>query len=124
MSHYSRVKTIMKDKDTLLQCLTELGYEVKIYQKSRQYQLPNNAKMSILINERRVVFALNADNSYDMIADWDLIGNEVQKKFTASLLQRYALTTIIAQTNQQGFNVVEHTKEEDGGIRIVVRRWV
>lgn len=124
MSHYSRVKTIMRDKDILLQCLSELGYEAKIYKKARQYRLLDNAEMSIRINERRVSFALNTDNSYDMIADWDLIGSEVQKKFTASLLQRYALKTIIAQTNQQGFNVIENTQEEDGSIRIVIRRWV
>ena len=124
MSHYSRVKTIMRDKDTLLQCLSELGHEAKIYKKVRQYRLPDNAEMSISINKRHVSFARNTDNSYDMIADWDLIGSEVQKKFTASLLQRYALKTIIAQTNQQGFNVIENTQEEDGSIRIVIRRWV
>ena len=118
MSHYSRIKTIIKDKATLLQCLSDLGYEVTMYTKSRR------ADISILIGRRQVNFARNSDSSYDMIADWDFIDKEVQKKFTESLLQRYAVKTIIAQTNQQGFNVIENTQEEDGSIRIVIRRWV
>lgn len=124
MSHYSRIKTIIKDKDILLSCLSELGYEVKTYKKSRQTRSLYNTEMSTIIKGHRVGFVLNDDKSYDMVADWSLIGNELQEKFTSNLLQHYALKTVIAQTNQQGFNVIENVQEEDGSIRIVVRRWV
>ena len=124
MSHYSQIKTMIKDKEVLLQCLSELGYDVKMNKQSQRGRSPYNADMSILLDGHNIRFGLNADNSYDMIADWDLIGNGVQRKFIESLMQRYAVKTIIAQTNQQGFNIIEHTQEADGSIRIVVRRWV
>ncbi|MBC8231068.1 DUF1257 domain-containing protein [bacterium] len=34
------------------------------------------------------------------------------------------MKTILEQTQKQGFNVVEQKQEEDGAIRLVVRRWV
>ena len=38
--------------------------------------------------------------------------------------REYALRMVMEQTKKDGFEVIDQTKETDGSVRIVVRRWV
>ena len=45
------------------------------------------------------------------------------ERFLSKLTQRYALNTVLAATEKEGFQVSEQTQTEDGSIELVVTRW-
>jgi hypothetical protein len=63
------------------------------------------------------------------VADFWGIGKGDQKILSeldgtlARIQQEYAERTILEKTKNEGFSIVERCEEEDGTIRIVVRRW-
>jgi hypothetical protein len=130
MSHFSRIKTALRDRDLLTATLEELGYEVteggavKGRQGLRQVDLSVRTR-----NGNGIGFIQDPDGSYTLVADWYGIGRKDQKilervKNSLSKVQsRYAERVVLEKTEQQGFSLVERNVEPDGTIRIVVRRW-
>ena len=43
--------------------------------------------------------------------------------FLKRVTQSYAYHTVVNETSNQGFQVAEQQKNEDGSIRLVVQRW-
>jgi hypothetical protein len=131
MSHFSRVKTRIKNREILIQCLQERGYTVQIGGSLKGYQHEKSVDLAIQLEKGYGVgFTLNTDGSYDIVADWwgikDSRKNRLIKDLEArvcQIQQEYALKTTLEQTRQQGYSVVEKQVEKDGRIRIVLRRW-
>jgi len=76
-------------------------------------------------------FVKNADGSYDMIGDWWGKGGKKDQELGKALeeqagkiQQEYARRVVIEETKKEGFSIVREVEEDDGTIRIVVRRWV
>jgi len=137
MSHFSRLKTKIKDKDTLLRCLKECGYQVQLNGRIKGFR-GKRRDVEIAVRMREgydIGFVRRAGGNYDIIADWWGVEGVTQKEFVSRLQKKfeefqrhihreYALKTVLEQTKKEGFNVVEQKQEEDGSIRLVVRRWV
>jgi hypothetical protein len=130
VSHFSRIKTALRDRELLTATLEELGYEVieggtvKGRQGLRQVDLSVRTRSG-----NGIGFIRDPDGSYTLVADWYGIGRKDQKilervKSTISKVQRrYAERIVLAKTGEQGFSLVERNEEPDGTIRILVRRW-
>ena len=65
-----------------------------------------------------------------MVADWYGVSGKGQKKIAEELKQQaetiqkeYAKKMVLEQTAKDGFELVSQTEEQDGTVRIVVRRW-
>ena len=125
MSHISRIRTQMTEKDYLLKALTDLGFtyeegedlEVRGFggQKTRvEIKIP--LKLSYDLGLRK-----NA-GSYEIVADWFGVRGVKSQEFTQRLNQRYAYHATRGKLEKQGFNLVEEKVEETGQIRLVLRR--
>jgi hypothetical protein len=65
-----------------------------------------------------------------MVADWwgvkgaeeRTITQELEKQ-AGSIQKEYAKKMVLEQAARDGFDVVSQTEEQDGTLRIVVRRW-
>jgi hypothetical protein len=75
-------------------------------------------------------FVQNSDGSFDMVADWWGVKASSQRKMAEELKaqagtiqKEYAKKMVLDQTAKDGFEVVSQTEEQDGTIRVVVRRW-
>jgi hypothetical protein len=131
MSHFSKVKTRIKNREILIQCLQEMGYNVQIRGFLKGYRGERSVDFAIQLEKGYGVgFALTSDGSYDIIADWWGVKDGRKNRFIESLetkvcqiQQEYALKTVLEQTHQQGYSMVEKQVEKDGRIRIVLRRW-
>ncbi|SBO44615.1 DUF1257 domain-containing protein [Cyanobium sp. NIES-981] len=128
MSHFSTVKTELRDREALLAALQDLGHD------PREGELPVRgyrgqtelAHMAIAQpNGADIGFRLNpATGSYELVTDLDLWSQRVPiERFLAQLTQRYALRTILAATDDEGFQVSEQIDQVDGSIELVVTRW-
>jgi hypothetical protein len=111
--------------------MQDLGYTVETDTTIKGYHGLHNvdiaAKQS---NGYALGFVKNADETYDLVADWWGVSGrnerrviEELKKQSESIQKEYAKKMVLEQTAADGFEMVSQTEEKDGTIRIVVRRW-
>lgn len=126
MSHFSNIKTQIRNLSSLKDALNDLGVDWKSGPgEVRGYQ-GNTQTAEVVIeqdNNYDIGFSWNG-KEYELVADlqywqqaWSVDG------FLNRVTQRYALHTVMRETVKQGFQVAEQQKNQDGSIRLVVQRW-
>ena len=128
MSHFSTIKTKIKETEPLIKALDLLGYNpsndekfVKGYQGKFtavdiSLDLPENTKVGFKWDKKT--------NSYELVTDLDLWKyNLPVERFIAKVTQMYAYQTIISQTQKDGYQIVEQKNENDGSIELVLTKW-
>ncbi|HGY5531729.1 MAG: DUF1257 domain-containing protein [Prochlorococcus sp.] len=128
MSHFSTVKTQLRQREPLVQALKDLGYvpeEGERLVRGYRGQTVTTELAVIMPEGGDIGFRLNGDTgAYELVTDLDLWRQSVpMERFLAQLTQRYALNTILAATAKEGFEVAEQCRAEDGSIELVVTRW-
>ena len=126
MSHFSQIKTQLRNLTSLKAALTDLGMDWKAGPATvRGYQgQTETADLAIAQpNGYDIGFAWNGEE-YALVTDmqfWQLNGSV--DRFLKQITQRYAFHTVINSGVEQGFEVAEQVKNEDGSIRLVLQRW-
>jgi hypothetical protein len=128
MSHFSTVKTELRQLEPLVKALCDLGYSpeqgehpVRGYQGQTvtaeiAVSMPSGGDLGFRWNDQR--------GAYELVTDLDLWKQKVPvERFLAQLTQRYALNTVLAATTLEGFEVAEQKQTVDGAIELVVTRW-
>jgi len=126
MSHFSQIKTQIRNLNYLQAALSDLGVDWQSGPREvRGYRgQTRNAELTIeQENGYDLGFSWNG-NEYELVADlqywqqpWSVEG------FLRQVTQRYAYQTVVKETARQGFQVIEQQKNEDGSIRLLVQRW-
>ena len=129
MSHFSTVKTELRDREALLSALVDLGHsprEGKLPVRGYRGQTEQADLAVTQPNGADIGFRLNAASGhYELVTDLELWNQQVPvERFLARLTQRYALRSILAATEDEGFQVSEQVSQQDGSIELVVTRWV
>jgi len=125
MSHFSRIKTRIVEKEHLLAALRDLNYapqegevsvrgwggqttpaEIKVATKNKGYDIGFRKK----------------DGCYEIVADWFGVKGVSQKAFVQQVNQRYAYHVARAKLEAQGFSVAGEEVDDKGRIRLVLRR--
>ena len=128
MSHFSTIKTQLKDSEPLIKALNNLGYIINQEEKfvkgyrgkftavDISMNLPGNTKVGFKWN--------NNSNSYELVTDLDLWKFELPvERFISKVTQMYAYETIISQTKEDGYQIVEQKNQNDGSIELVLTKW-
>jgi hypothetical protein len=130
MSHFSRLKTRFKNREMLLQCLKEMGYETLEHSMIQGYEGMHEVDIAIKTGKEYGIGFIHTDEgTYDMVADWWNVKGSDRKvaerlgKRMADVQREYAVRTVLEQTSKEGYSVMEKQEQEDGSVRIVVRRW-
>ena len=128
MSHFSTVKTELRQLEPLVKALEDMGYAPDQGERPvRGYRGQTvTADLAIAVQEGGDIgFRWNsASKSYELVTDLDLWKQQIPvERFLSKLTQRYALNTVLAATAKEGFQVAEQTQAEDGSIELVVTRW-
>ncbi|KAM3098675.1 DUF1257 domain-containing protein [Phormidesmis sp. 146-35] len=126
MSHFSQIKTQIRNLPALKSALTDL----KIDWKSgpcdvRGYKgLTHTAEVVIeQDNQYDIGFAWNGQE-YELVADLQYWKQDSPiDYFLSKITQRYAYHTIVQESSQKGFQVAEQQRHQDGSIRLVLQRW-
>ncbi|MGK7906283.1 MAG: DUF1257 domain-containing protein [Synechococcus sp.] len=126
MSHFSQIKTKIRDLDALESALADLGIDSQRGEmKVRGYQGQTQAASVIIPQDNGydVGFQWNGE-AYQLVADlqywqqpWSV------ESFVNKVTQRYAYQTIVSESARKGFQVVEQKQAEDGSVRLVLQRW-
>ncbi len=126
MSHFSQIKTQIRNLETLKASLSDNGIDWK--------SGPVNVR-----GYRGQTFAadlaIEQDNGYDIGFRWN--GSEYElvadlqywqqplsvDGFLNRITQSYACKTVVAATAEQGFQVADQHQNSDGSVRLVLQRW-
>ncbi len=126
MSHFSNIKTKIRNLTSLKSALNDMGIDWKEGSGSvRGYQgeTRNAAVVVEQDNNYDIGFSWNG-SEYELVADLQYWNQPLTVDgFLRQVTQRYAYHTVVETTNKQGFNISEEQKNEDGSIRLVVQRW-
>ena len=128
MSHFSTVKTELRQLEPLVQALEDLGYFPEQGERPvRGYRGQTvTADLAVAMQEGGDLgFRWNAQSgAYELVTDLDLWKQTIPiERFLAKLTQRYAFNTVLTATSNEGFQVSEQRVAQDGSIELVVTRW-
>lgn len=128
MSHFSTVKTELRDLQSLREALADLGHATRqgdLQVKGYRGQTVIAQLAVSQANGSDIGFRWSAETgSYELVTDLDLWQQPVPvERFLALLNQRYALRSILSASVAEGFQVAEQSNGLDGTIELVVTRW-
>jgi len=128
MSHFSTIKTQLKEVKPLIQALNNLGYNINQEEKFIKGYRGKFTAVDISMNlpgDTKVGFKWdNNSKSYELVTDLDLWKFEIPvERFISKVTQMYAYHTIISKTNEDGYQVVEQKNKNDGSIELVLTKW-
>ena len=136
MSHFSTIKTKLKDKKILVKALqlvgerpnvpSDLGMSVVdlvITNPSHAEEHPTT-EVELSIGPD-IGFRLNPKTgTYDLVADRQTWNKDVPiERFVDKVTQQYALTCIIESTKEQGYEIEKQSVTNEGAIELNVTKW-
>lgn len=128
MSHFSQIKTKIRNLESLQAALSDLGTDWKSGPVNvRGYQGQTQVADVVIEQDNGydIGFRQNPETrEYELVADLQYWQQPLTVEgFLNQITQRYACHTVINESGKQGFQVAEHQVNTDGSIRLVVQRW-
>ena len=128
MSHFSAIKTKIKNKPELQEALELLQYTVVEDQELRvtgAHGIKHETVTADLAIAKDIGFRLNPmTNEYELVADLETWNQPIPvERFIDKVNQQYARMTIHNSVKKMGFQIEEEWEMEDNSIELVVTRW-
>ena len=125
MSHFSTIKTTIKNKPELVEALELLQYNV-VQDVKLENPLDHEHKewqVDVAIGND-IGFRLNKDGVYELVADIQTWKDPVPpKRFIEKVTQQYARMTIHNTIKEMGVSVQEEWEMDDNSIELTVTKW-
>jgi hypothetical protein len=125
MSHFSTIKTKIKEKPYLIKALQLLQYDVQedvelVNPIDHQHE---KVKVDVSIGND-IGFRLNKDGVYELVADIQTWKDPVPpRRFVEKVTQQYAKATILDTIEERGFTIEKESTTIDNTIELVATRW-
>ena len=126
MSHFSTIKTKIKNKPELIEALQLLQYVVEEDQELVNPLDHQHEKVQVDISiGNDIGFRLNNNGEYELVADIQTWKDPVPpQRFIDKVTQQYARMTVHNTVKEMGFQVEEEWEMDDNSIELVVTRWI
>ena len=128
MSHFSTIKTQLKEAEPLIKALNNLGYPIIQGENFVKGYRGKFTAVDISMNlpgDTKVGFKWDKNsNAYELVTDLDLWKFEIPvERFISKVTQMYAYHTIISKTGEDGYQILEQKNKNDGSIELVLTKW-
>ena len=125
MSHFTTIKTKIKNKPELLEALELLQYDVKQDQELINPLDHQHEKVKVDVSiGNDIGFRLNKDGVYELVADIQTWKDPVPpRRFVEKVTQQYAKATILDTIEERGFTIEKESTTIDNTIELVATRW-
>ena len=129
MSHFSTIKTKLKNKPQLVEALEILQYDVKEDQELRvtgAHGINHETVEAEVAIAKDIGFRMNPmTGSYELVTDLETWNQPIPvERFMDKVTQQYARMTLHNTVKDMGFEVAEEWEMDDGSIELVVNRWI
>ena len=129
MSHFTCIKTKIKERPYLIEALEGMGHKVE----ENKVLVVNNVSHADEHPEFHADVAIRNDigfrwnknmETYELVAELDTWDLDVPvNRFIDKLTQQYARSTLISVSEEEGFTVEKESTNIDNTIELVVTRW-
>jgi 3-deoxy-D-arabino-heptulosonate 7-phosphate (DAHP) synthase len=134
MSHFTSIRTQIKQVDALVKALRDVGFEqVEVHETAQHlygFQGDVRSQTAEVIIRRQLISAASNDIGFKRQEDgtFQAIISEYDRKHYSQqwlnqVTQRYGYHALMATASRQGFTIEEDEVMEDGTLRVVVARW-
>ena len=129
MSHFSTIKTKLRNKPQLQEALEILQYDVKEDQElkvSGSHGIGHETVEAELAIGTDIGFRMHpVTGEYELVADLETWNQPIPvEKIIDKVNQQYARMTLYNTVKKMGFQVEEEWEMEDNSIELTVTRWV
>jgi len=113
MSHFSKVKTKIVDLLHLKRALAEMELEVEEGAVKIRGYLGRKMKVDLKIRtpEGYDIGFVKAGDTYEVVADWEMVKSYTQESFVHAVTRRYATSVVKEQLQAQDYEVVQESKQ-------------
>ncbi|MGC8742358.1 MAG: DUF1257 domain-containing protein [Verrucomicrobiia bacterium] len=126
MSHFIQIKTIIKERDQLIEAIKDLGYEyqtgeelyVESYEKTRV-----KVDIKILTGSKYEIGFRKTENGYDIVADWWAVESFTkirEKDFIQKIIKQYSYNIIKDHVREQNMVIEREETLENGDTVLIV----
>ena len=127
MSHFTNIKTKIKDKDFLIKALNTLGYAVQenvVLEVDGDHALDHPTVEAEVGVTNDVGFKKNEEGIFELVAELDTWEEPFPiERFLQKVTQAYAKCIVVDTVQSQGYEVVTESKSVDNTIEIVAEKW-
>ena len=128
MSHFSTIKTKLKNKPQLVEALEILQYDVKEDQELRvtgSHGIGHETVEAEVSIGTDIGFRMHpVTGEYELVADLETWNQPVPvERFIDKVTQQYARITVRNTVQKLGFEVEEEWEMNDNSIELTVTRW-
>jgi len=125
MSHFSKIKTKIKNKDNLIKALLTLGYQVDLNQQLDNPEGHNHPKLLADISIGDSMGFVWTGGTFEFVTDVQMWDKSIPiKRFLEKITQHYALVTLSNKSKDEGFEIVSQTTNMNNAIELEVEKWV
>ena len=129
MSHFSTIKTKLKNKPQLVEALELLQYEVKEDQELRvtgSHGIGHETVEAEVAIGTDIGFRMHpVTGEYELVADLETWNQPIPvERLIDKVTQQYARMSIHNTVKDMGFEVEEEWEMDDNSIELTVTRWV
>jgi len=129
MSHFSTIKTKLKNKPQLVEALEILQYDVKEDQELKvtgAHGIGHETVEAEVAIGTDIGFRMHpVTGEYELVADLETWNQPIPvERFIDKVNQQYARMTLYNTVKEMGFQVEEEWEMEDNTIELTVTRWV
>ena len=135
MSHFTCIKTYIKDIESLVKALADVGFnQVEVHGVAQHlygFQGDLRPQTAEVIIRRQYIgsesndigFKQKEDGQFEaIISEYDR--QQYSQSWLNQLMQRYGYHALMKTASTEGFTVEEEETLEDGTLRVVVGKWV
>lgn len=133
MSHFTKCALKMTNLAAIKKALEDMQLKFTTAEEGQSVTVRGyrgdklQAAMSIDMGRYDIGVIENADGTYGVTADWwgvETTKGISEQEFQDQLAQKYQYHNVKQACEEKGYAVEEEVNEEDGSIRLVVRKWV
>lgn len=124
MSHFTNVQVQIKSAKDIIECLTEMGYQVIAIKEITGYEnKKEKVDFAVKTGGYDIGFRRNGEGIYSIVADWWGVKNVTQEEFTSKLHVAYAEKKVRAFAQRKGFRLIEESAESGKQFLLVKRSY-
>ena len=132
MSHFTAVKTTIKDLTCLIRALKDLNYEfteatAEQLVRVRGYQgQTTDALLSIHASKTYDIGVKQTAEGFEFVADWwgvETTRGVNEEEFIQKVTQRYSYHKVMDEIKKRGFTIESEEVNEEEQIQVRVRTW-
>jgi len=133
MSHFTKCALKLTNLAAIKKALADMKLNVNEAEQGQTVMVRGyrgdklQAAMSVDMGRYDIGVVDNQDGTFAIVADWwgvETTKGVSEEEFKHQLNQRYQYHNVKQACEDKGYAVEEELNEEDGSIRLVVRKWV